>query len=528
MPYCIYLRKSRADVEAEAHGEGETLARHEKLLIELAQKRALPVTQIYREIVSGETIAARPVMQQLLSEVEQGLWTGVLVVEIERLARGDTIDQGIVSQTFKYSSTKIITPLKTYDPNNEYDEEYFEFGLFMSRREYKTINRRLQRGRSASVKEGKYVGSAAPYGYERVRLTNDKGYTLRPVEDEAAVIRLIYEYYTTGEQQPDGSFKRLGVSLICRRLNDMHIPAKRGGAWSVGTIRDILINPVYAGKVRWNWRKETKKMTDGKLTTSRPRSGSDEYFITDGLHPAIISQETFDAAQHFMSQNPPRPVGEKNTVQNPLAGIITCGKCGRKMVRRPYNKRGYPDALICAATSCDNISSPLSAVEDALLQSLRDWVTAYKLKWNITQTPAPAQSDAKRAALDKRKEDLNTLTAQLDKTYDLLEQGIYSTDTFLTRSRSLNDKITAAKEDVSILEKDLSDALTREKAAVDIVPKIEHLLSVYHDLQSPKSKNDLLKEVLERATYLKVKKNTRKKTYPDNIQVEVEPRVQEK
>ena len=43
---------------------------------------------IYREIVSGETIASRPVMQQVLSEVEQGLWSGAFVMEIERLARG--------------------------------------------------------------------------------------------------------------------------------------------------------------------------------------------------------------------------------------------------------------------------------------------------------------------------------------------------------------------------------------------------------------------------------------------------------
>lgn len=153
--YCMYLRKSRADLEAETRGEGETLAKHERILLALARKLKINVTKIYKEIVSGETIAARPVMQQLLSDVEKGMWKGVLVVEVERLARGDTMDQGLVAQTFKYSDTKIITPIKTYDPNDEFDEEYFEFGLFMSRREYKTINRRLQRGRALSAKEGK-------------------------------------------------------------------------------------------------------------------------------------------------------------------------------------------------------------------------------------------------------------------------------------------------------------------------------------------------------------------------------------
>lgn len=77
---------------------------------------------------------------------ERGQWDGVLVVEIERLARGDTEDQGAVAKAFQYSGTKIVTPLKTYDPGDEFDEEYFEFGLYMSRRELKTINRRLVRG----------------------------------------------------------------------------------------------------------------------------------------------------------------------------------------------------------------------------------------------------------------------------------------------------------------------------------------------------------------------------------------------
>lgn len=160
--YVIYLRKSRADEEAEQRGEGETLARHEKALLELAKRLNLPIQKIYREVVSGETIAARPQMQKLLAEVGQGIWSGVLVMEIERLARGDTMDQGLVAQTFQFSGTKIITPAKTYDPNNEFDEEYFEFGLFMSRREYKTINRRLQAGGPHPLRRANLLETVPP------------------------------------------------------------------------------------------------------------------------------------------------------------------------------------------------------------------------------------------------------------------------------------------------------------------------------------------------------------------------------
>lgn len=215
----MYLRKSSADVEAEARGEGETLARHEKILLDLAKKMKLNITQIHKELVSGESIASRPVMQQLLSEVEQELWEGVLVVEVERLARGDTIDQGIVAQTFKYSNTIIVTPIKVYDPNNEFDEEYFEFGLFMSRREYKTIKRRLEQGRIESVKEGKYIANVAPYGYQRQKLQDQKGFTLVPDPQKSDIVKLIFEMYTNG----------IGVSRIVRRLNEMKAPTAKGG-----------------------------------------------------------------------------------------------------------------------------------------------------------------------------------------------------------------------------------------------------------------------------------------------------------
>lgn len=198
MGYAIYLRKSRADAELEAQGELETLSRHSAVLMEYARRNSLDITEIYKEIVSGETISARPVMQQLLYAVEHNRYKGVLVMEIERLARGDTIDQGIVAQAFKYSNTLIITPQKTYNPNNEFDEEYFEFGLFMSRREYKTINRRLQAGRLQSVKEGKFIGNKPPYGYIKIKLKAEKGYTLEPNPQQAETVKLIFKWYAYG------------------------------------------------------------------------------------------------------------------------------------------------------------------------------------------------------------------------------------------------------------------------------------------------------------------------------------------
>ena len=210
------------------------------------------------------------------------------MMEVERLARGDTIDQGIVSQTFMYTNTLIITPIKTYNPSNEYDQEYFEFGLFMSRREHKTIKRRMMVGRLTSVKEGKYVGSGSPYGYDRVKLSDGKGYTLKINEDEAKAVRFVFDSFLNGING-----KSAGITTIARELNKLGYKPRKSKSWSISTVRDMLTNVHYAGKVRWNWRKEEIKIKDGIKVKSRPRNYRNND-IYDGLHEAIIDMETFE------------------------------------------------------------------------------------------------------------------------------------------------------------------------------------------------------------------------------------------
>lgn len=245
--YCMYLRKSREDKELEKYEDEDTLNRHRKILSDYAIKNNIQIDKVYEEVVSGETIAERTQMQKLLYDVEQNKWTGVLVMEVERLARGDTEDQGKVAKAFKFSNTKIITPMKIYNPSNEFDEEYFEFGLYMSRREYKTINRRLQRGRELSVREGKYIGSVAPFGYNRKKLENTKGYSLEVNEDEAKIVTKIFELF---------AYQENSINAVVRVINDLNLRTRSQNEWSISSIKDILRNPVYIGKIRWNARKQ--------------------------------------------------------------------------------------------------------------------------------------------------------------------------------------------------------------------------------------------------------------------------------
>ncbi len=529
--YCMYLRKSRKDDESGFRDESieETLARHQKILEELAEKRNVTVSEdaIYREVVSGDTIDARPQMQQLLKDVEKSKWRGVLVVEVERLARGDTSDQGRVAKAFKYSETLIITPNKTFDPTNEADEDYFEFGLFMSRRELMAISRRLKNGRLAAVKEGLYVGSKPPYGYERVKLELEKGWTLKPVPEEAKVINHIFKLYTKGEVQADGTNKRIGVSLIVKRLRQLNIPTRTGGDWVESSVRDILINPVYIGKVRWNWRPANKKMIDGEINITRPRAKDDKLTVVDGRHEGIIDPDMFTMAQELMKQNPPRPVGERGIVKNPLSGLVICGLCGRRMVRRPYNKTGYPDTIMCAVSKCPNVSVSLKTAEEKILASVKDWLAGYKLKWNVKdkskKTTNPALEIA-RQSLIKLDADIAKLIKQQSNLDDLVEQGVYTIEKYKQRTQELEKRIQLAEDN----RKDLLAAITieeqREEAHRIIIPKVENLLETYYTLPTPQAKNDLLKEVLEKAVYTK-KRGGRWHNSPDDFELVLYPKL---
>lgn len=497
----MYLRKSRADKEAEARGEGETLSRHQDILTALAAKMGLTIGVIYKELVSGETIAARPKMQQLLLEVMQGKWDSVIVMEVERLARGDTKDQGTVAEAFKFSGTKIITPTKTYDPNNEFDEEYFEFNLFMSRREYKTINRRIQTGRTAAFHDGWYIAGTAPYGYEKVKHKGDKGYVLEIVEREAAVVKMIFNLYTNGELQSDGCYQRFGSYQIRDRLNSLHILSRSGNSWSAASIMDIIRNPIYAGYQRWSWRKVQKTITNaGTIVESRPKN--DDCPKIRGRFEPIITEETYNMAQDIRKNKKTIHIGASNALQNPLSGLIYCSCCRSLMTRQISNTKAKYAILRCPNSKCKTVSSPIYLIEKKVIDGLKEWVTQYELEWSeepsidVSDTLALLHNNIKSLS-DQR----GQTHKQLSSTYDLLEQGVYTLNVFQERRKILEDKEASLDAEISHLQKQAEEIQLQEQAKKEFLPTTKRILDNYWNTDDMEARNSMLKEILDHVDY---------------------------
>jgi site-specific DNA recombinase len=488
---CMYLRKSRADLEAEARGEGETLAKHRKMLLSVAKKLKLNIVKIREEIVSGESLMARPQMLELLREVENGEYDAVLVMDMDRLGRGNMQEQGLILDTFKASKTKIITPRKIYNLEDEWDEEYSEFEAFMARKELKIITRRLQRGRARSVEDGNYIGNVPPYGYVRVKV--DGSYTLQPHPEQADVVRMIFDMYVNQNQ---------GCQSICRRLNALGIPSAKNGLWSLPSVRDILQNPVYIGKVRWKSRPQVKNK-DG--TKSRPRADKETMIIANGKHEAIVDPVIFNKAQEiFKSKNHvPAPAGK---ISNPLAGLIRCDICGSSMVLRPY--RSQPAHIICHNMLCSNKSAQFTYVENRVLKGLKDWLKEYKANWEVHNDTEIQNTDTisiKEKQLKALYHEAEQLELQKGRLHDLLERGIYDVDTYLERSQNLAKRIEDTNQRIAIVEQEINTELRRLNAQKEIIPKVENVLDLYTRTDDPAKKNELLKSVLEKAVYRKEK-----------------------
>lgn len=489
---CVYLRKSREDEELEkAFGEGETLIKHRKALIKYAKDHALNIVKMYEEVVSGEKLIHRPAMLELLKEVEQGLYDAVLCMDIQRLGRGDMQDQGLILNTFKASGTKIVTLQKIYDLNNEFDEEYSEFEAFMARKEYKMITRRMQGGRIRSVQDGNYVGTYPPFGYV---LHETRQYrTLAPHPEQADVVKLIFDRYVN---------KSMGCAKIAAELNMLGCKSYTGKSWERTAITHILKNQVYIGKVVWKKKCIRKSTEPGKTKDTRTRP-ENEWIVADGKHPALVDEVTFHRAQQIIGAKYHAPYQEKSGLQNPLAGLVICWKCGAKMKKRPYTHGG--PHILCER--CDNKSSRMHLIEQRILTVLENWMQAFQLQLQAGPVIPPSDSNVPvlKKVLDSLQKELADLKGQKLKLHDLLEQGVYDAETFVERSRNITERMDRVSQSMIKAQETLEQEQKKNELPSGILPQVKRVLEVYAHTEDVEEKNRLLKSILEKVVYWKEK-----------------------
>lgn len=489
--YAIYLRKSRSDDPDES--VEETVERHKKILTDLAARKGFFIGEIYQEVVSGaESIEGRPEIKRLIQDCYDGKYRGILVVEITRLSRGSSGDAQIIMDCLTYGNRNngilVVTPTKVYDvAHNSDDAEYMEFELFMSRREYKMINKRMNRGKLQCVVEGEFMGSYRPYGWEIVE--EGKRRTLKPHETEYEIGKMIY------------ALKREGLTpySIAKRLTTMGVPTYTGKSkeWSKETIKDFLRNPVNMGKVRWNDRMQVKVMADGELKTTRPRSNHTEhYMMFDGLHKKVAmvtEKEWHEANKHFRTDRTKANL----KLTNVLAGLLICPKCGKMMHYQAMNKRPTTSPRYChpAVQLCKVKSAMAEDVINAVAHSLRMYIDDFELK--LDGMPS-VNEDAVELQIEALKKEQRKVKRKLDKLFDDYEDEVYTANEFVERKAIHNERLASIQDQISKLE---STIPKQEDYADKIIRLTDALNALEDETLEADVKNAFLKDIVERIEF---------------------------
>lgn len=486
-----YLRKSRSDdplLSVE-----EVLAKHESILDEYAEKYLggkVPRSQVLREVASSETIDDRPEMVKLLKAIESPKVKAVLVVEVQRLSRGDLEDAGRIIKLFRYTNTMIITPQKTYDLRDEYDRDAFERELKRGNEYLEYAKKVMNRGKLLAVKEGNYIATYAPYGYKKIQYKEGKRKcsTLEVVESQADIVRMIFDMYVN---------KDMGFVTIADKINDLHIESASGDIWKKSTIQEIIGNITYTGKLRWQYRKTTKTVEDQQVVKSRPRNKIQDYLIFEGKHKAIISEELFNKAQEKRGKN--IPIKKHNNVVNPLAGIFYCGNCGKAMKYRQPNGLNVPRFECSEMKYCKTGSAQYEDVIERVYEVLEECIKDFELKLNDNNIDAVAQHKQLIATLEKRLKELEAKE---------LKQWEKYTDEGMPKAvfDKLNEKVLKDKEEI---KEALCLAYNSAPEPINYKERVLSFKTALNALKDinvpPELKNRYLRQIINKITYTRKK-----------------------
>jgi site-specific DNA recombinase len=198
--------------------------------------------------------------------------------------------------------------------------------------EVEKLGREVRRGQTENTRQGYRNGGRAPYGYRlnrephpdpRRARSGDHKTRLEPDPEQAPVVVEIFERYLAG----------WGFKEITNHLNrpggpppPQHVDSKRNtaGKWSKSTIRCILENPVYTGRLYWNRLDfRQSKLGEGPLV----RRPEEEWVQADRRHPAIVTDEQFQKVQGHHAQRVSTEGSRRRSTQRrsyALRGIVHC------------------------------------------------------------------------------------------------------------------------------------------------------------------------------------------------------------
>ncbi|WP_379706578.1 recombinase family protein [Mediterraneibacter gnavus] len=325
----IYIRVSTA-----MQVDGYSLEAQKERLMKFAEFQEMEVVREYCDAgKSGKSITGRPEFQRMLQDVseERDGVAFILVFKLSRFGR-NAADVLNSLQFIQDYGVNLICVEDGIDSSKDSGKLTITVLSAVAEIERENILVQTMEGRKQKAREGKWNGGQAPFGYD----LDSKNSTLVVNEEEAEIVRIIYDKFVHTD---------MGADAICNYLNQRGYTKKkvRGhelNYFARGLIMKILDNPVYTGKIAYG--KNVTEKVKGTRDEYR-RVKTDDYLLADGLHEAIVNEETWEAAREKRKRTGVRFVKTHSLEhEHILTGLIRCPLCGGGMsgtVQRRQNKK---------------------------------------------------------------------------------------------------------------------------------------------------------------------------------------------
>lgn len=295
---------ARVSTEEQA-SEGYSIEAQKQLLQEYAKQRNIQIIDEYiDEGKSGKSIDGRPELLRLLSDARENKFDIVIIYKLDRLAR-KTRDSLEIAERLERHNVLLMSYSENIDTTTPGGKMFYTLISSFAEMERSTIIDRVKMGMNQRAKQGKWNGGIV-LGYdviEKELVVND---------EEASIVQEIFNLANLGH----------GYKKIAYMLNKIGYKTKKNRDFSIATVKGILDNPIYIGKIRFNQHENwSEKRRKGK---------NNEPYIIDGTHPPIISIELWEHVQQKRQQRSYQP----SQSQQPyfLSRLIRCPECGHGMV----------------------------------------------------------------------------------------------------------------------------------------------------------------------------------------------------
>lgn len=472
----IYVRVSTEEQATEGFSIQAQLSELERY----ALQNNLDIVERYiDEGFSGKTIEGRPQMRRLLKEVKQRQFQSVLIYRTDRLSRR-TKDSLEIIEIFQKNNIQLLSITENVDLSNPVGIAMFQIMSSINELERNTIITRVKMGMTERAKQGKYNGGIV-LGYDAV----NKELIIN--EDEAHIVRTIFNF---AEQD-------MGLKAITRRLNEMGYRTKKGNPFSTLSVKNILNNPIYIGKIRFNQLENwAEKRRSGKNT---------DYILSDGNHDPIISIEQWENVQRIMKKRSYKPV--RSHTPFILAGLLRCPECGHGMVAgrspgssgriyRYYNCGQYHNK---GKTVCSAHGIRADVAEKQVFDELSRIVTNDLLLKKLVQKINTDRMNAEKPLLEEKKRIESKIDKTLKKLNNLKEKIIVDTellDMFKPNLIALQDELKTLQQQREELLFQLDN---RESEPVDFNSLKKLLSDFYNVLMSvdPNEQKSLLSLIIK-------------------------------